>query len=190
MAGLEYPDTVISPFRYQYCPMCKTPLIRKVLFDDNIPLVTCPACKWICTRSNITSVVSVVTCQEGIVTILPPGLPPETPAALPAGLIEYGESPEEAAIRETREETGLESEIVQSLGWIFVRNFAGWPGPMVQFMYETRVTGGELRGSSEGKAKIYPIDAFPNIVCPERSGSWNAITTYLSAKLRHPNFRK
>jgi ADP-ribose pyrophosphatase YjhB (NUDIX family) len=181
MPVLEYPDTVIPPFRYQFCPMCKTPLIRKVLFDDNIPLVTCPACKWICTRSNLTTVVSVVTCPDGIVTILPPGLPPETPAALPAGLIEYGESPEEAAVRETREETGLEAEIVQCLGWIFVPNFTGWPGPMIQFMYEARVIGGELRGSAEGKAKIYALDAFPNIVYPERSGSWNAINTYLTA---------
>jgi ADP-ribose pyrophosphatase YjhB (NUDIX family) len=177
---LEYPDTVISPFRYQFCPMCRTPLIRKVLFDDNIPLVTCPACQWIFTLSNVTSVVSVVTCAEGIVAILPPGLPPETPAALPAGLIEYGESPEEASIRETREETGLESEIVQPLGWVFVRNFAGWPGPMVQFMYEARATGGELGGSAEGVAKIIPLDAFPGIVCPERGGSWNAINTYLN----------
>jgi ADP-ribose pyrophosphatase YjhB (NUDIX family) len=180
VAALEYPDTVIPPHQYQFCPMCKTPLVRKVLFDDNIPLVTCPACKWIYTHSNITSVVSVVTCEEGVVTILPPGLPVETPAALPAGLIEYGESPEEAAIRETREETGLDSEIVRSLGWIFVRNFSGWPGPMVQFMYEARATGGELRGSQEGKARIYPREAFPGIVCPTRSGSWNAINAYLA----------
>jgi 8-oxo-dGTP diphosphatase len=176
---LEYPDNVIPTFRYQFCPMCKTPLIRKVLFDDNIPLVTCPACHWICTRSNVTGVVSVVTCPEGIVVILPPGLPPETPAALPAGLIEYGESPEEAAIRETREETGLEAEIVRSLGWIFVPYFAGWPGPMVQFMYEARAYGGELRGSAEGKARIFPLEAFPAIIYPERTGSWNAINAYL-----------
>jgi ADP-ribose pyrophosphatase YjhB (NUDIX family) len=182
MFNLEYPEKVIPPFRYQYCPMCKTPLIRRVIFDDNIPMVTCPACNWIYTQSNVTSVVSVVTCKEGIVTILPPGLPAETPAALPAGLIEYGESPEDAAIRETREETGLESEIVRSLGWIFVRYFAGWPGPMVQFMYEARRTGGELRGSQEGMARIYPIDAFPGIVCPERTGSWNAINAYLAGK--------
>jgi 8-oxo-dGTP diphosphatase len=127
-------------------------------------------------------VVSVVTCKEGIVTILPPDLPPATPAALPAGLIEYGESPEEAAIRETREETGLVTEIVQCLGWLFVRYFAGWPGPMIQFMYEARLIGGELRGSEEGEARIFPIEVFPDIICPERSGSWGAITAYLAGK--------
>ena len=89
-------------------------------------------------------------------TILTPNLPLETPAALPAGLVEYGESPEEAGIRETLEETGLETEIIKCLGWIFLRNFKDWPGPMIQFMYEARVTGGELRGSNEGEAKIYP----------------------------------
>lgn len=162
--------------------MCKTPLIRKVLFDDNIPMVTCPACNWIYTLSNIISVVSVVTCDEGIAAILPPGFPAETPAALPAGLIEYGESPEHAAIRETREETGLEAEIVRPLGWVFVPYFAGWPGPMVQFMYEAHVTGGKLRGSQEGEAKIYPRQAFPGIVYPQRTGSWKAINAYLSGR--------
>ena len=138
-------------------------------------------------QSNLAAVVSVFTCKEGIVTILPPHLPPETAAALPAGLVEYGESLKKAVIRETCEENGLETEIIQSLGWIFVRYFAGWPGLLLQFMYEARVTGGELRGSDEGKAGIYPPDAFPSIVCPERRGSWNAITTYLARKnITHP----
>jgi 8-oxo-dGTP pyrophosphatase MutT (NUDIX family) len=99
-----------------------------------------------------------------------------------SGRFEYGESPEETAIRETREETGLEAEIIQCLGWLFVRYFAGWPGPMIQFMYEARVIGGELRGSEEGEARIYPFEVFPGIICPERSGSWGAITAYLAGK--------
>ena len=126
---LTYPETILPNDRYQYCPMCRSPLVRKVLFDDHIPLVTCPACQWICTRSNLCAAVSVVTTQGGIVTILSPGLPAESPAALPAGLVEYGKSPEEAALREIREEAGLEAEITRSLGWYFHRNFDGWPGP-------------------------------------------------------------
>ena len=35
---------------------------------------------------------------------------------LPKGLVEEGESPEETAVREVREETGLEAEIVEPLG--------------------------------------------------------------------------
>lgn len=38
--------------------------------------------------------------------------------ALPKGLVDPGESPEETALREVREETGMEGEIVAPLGYI------------------------------------------------------------------------
>ncbi len=38
--------------------------------------------------------------------------------ALPKGLIEGGENPEEAAIREVQEETGMRGEVVAPLGYI------------------------------------------------------------------------
>jgi 8-oxo-dGTP diphosphatase len=40
------------------------------------------------------------------------------PYSIPKGLVEAGESPEDAALRETREETGLACRIVGSLGQI------------------------------------------------------------------------
>jgi len=40
------------------------------------------------------------------------------PYSIPKGLVEAGESPEDAALRETREETGLECRIVGALGEI------------------------------------------------------------------------
>lgn len=180
LEGLVYPDTVIPAFRFQFCPLCKTQLTRKVLFDDNIPRVTCPACGWIYTLSNMVAVVVVVTTEDGIVAILPPDVPADAPAALSAGLVEYGESPEVAAIRETYEEMGLVVEIVRCLGWFFCRYYDDWPGPLVYLMYEAKATSGELRGSDEGKAKVYPLQEFPPI-SPMRAGSWQAMQAYLAS---------
>ncbi|MCB0062569.1 MAG: NUDIX domain-containing protein [Caldilineaceae bacterium] len=176
---LSYPDTVIAPQQFQYCPMCTTPLVRKVLFDDNIPRVTCPDCGWIQLVSNVVGVAVVARNDEGIVAILPPG---EDGVALPAGLVEYGEDPADAAVREVLEETGLVAKIVACLGWHFVHP-DGWPGPMVQFFYEAELIGGALAGSDEGDARIYPFDGFPAISSTRR-GSQRAMQLYLAQQQR------
>jgi len=53
----------------------------------------------------VTVVCTLVKYGDKLVAILPPECPAEMPAALPAGHVEYGESPEQAAIREVYEET-------------------------------------------------------------------------------------
>jgi 8-oxo-dGTP pyrophosphatase MutT (NUDIX family) len=64
---------------------------------------------------------------------------------LPKGLVEPDEAPEEAAIREVLEETGLEAEIEQDLGTI--RYFYVWEGVRVRKQvrfFLMRATGGDV----------------------------------------------
>ena len=173
--SLDYPDSVIPPLRFQYCPLCAHPLERKVLFDDQIARISCGSCGWTQLISNALGVVIVARQGADIVTIKPPM---EDGVALPAGLVEYGEAPEEAAVREVREETGLTVEIVRSLGWVFVP-VSTWPGPIVQFMYEAEVTGGTLAGGDEGAAQLTRVEAFPEVLSSKRDGSQRAIEAFL-----------
>lgn len=170
---LTYPENVIPPLRFQFCPMCTAQLTREVIFDDNIPRVKCHECGWIQLSSNAVSVVVVARNEQGIAAILPPA---EQGVGLPAGLVEYGEDPAEAALREIHEETGLEAKIVDCLGWIFV-NPTTWPGPMVQIIYEAEIIGGEVKGSNEGTAQIFPLKDFPPI-SSRRTGSQRAMQAY------------
>ncbi len=172
---LTYADNVISSLRFQYCPMCTSPLVREVIFDDNMPRVKCPKCGWIQLSSNVISVAVVARNEQGIAAIYPPG---ETGVGLPAGLVEYGEDPAESAIREVFEETGLEVKIIDCLGWIFV-NRTSWPGPMIQILYEAEIIGGHIKGSDEGAARIIPLAEFPAI-SPSRTGSQKAMQAFLA----------
>ena len=64
---------------------------------------------------------------------------------LPKGLVEPDETPEEAALREVREESGLESQLEDSLGEI--RYFYVWEGTRVRKLvrfFLMRATGGDV----------------------------------------------
>jgi 8-oxo-dGTP pyrophosphatase MutT (NUDIX family) len=170
---LSYPESVIPTHRFQYCPMCKSPVKRGPVIDE-IFRIHCPNCGWIQLVSDCICVISVVKHNDGIVVINPPD---DFGAGLPGGIVEYGESPEEAAVREVYEETGFEVRIIQSLGWSFVR-YEEFPGPTVYILFETETVGGELREGDEGPVRICNLAEVPPF-SPKRHGSYTAWNRYI-----------
>ena len=76
---------------------------------------------------------------------------------LPGGVVEHGETPWAAAVRETREETGIEVEPVRLA-------IVDWKTQLadVVFVFECRMTGGALATSAEtSEVGFFAATAYP-----------------------------
>ncbi len=100
-------------------------------------------------KSPLVAVDGVVVRSRGSIVLVKRRKPPyEGYWALPGGLVEYGESVEEAVVREVREETGLEVEIKGLVG-VYSKLGRDPRGHVISIAFLVVEVGGELRGSRE-----------------------------------------
>jgi len=120
----------------------------------------CPDCGFILYRNPVPGAGVLVEMEEGIVLIRR-GQPPFVGWwALPAGYIEADESVEQAAVRECKEETGLDVELLELFG---VYSFPEGPGQSgIIIFYRARPVGGELRAGDDAQdVGVFLPDAWP-----------------------------
>ncbi len=97
-----------------FCQRCGTELRETDL--DSRPRLKCPACGYVQYQNPVPGV-GVLIEHEGKLALIRRGHPPHQGQwALPAGFIEADESVEHAAVREAREETGLNIELDELFG--------------------------------------------------------------------------
>lgn len=95
----------------KFCPSCGTPVTESIPEGDHLPRKICPACGEIFYR-NPKPVVGTIPVLGGRVLLCLRNIEPRAGFwTLPAGFMEWGESIEAGALRETREEAGIDVEL-------------------------------------------------------------------------------
>jgi len=142
----------------KFCPMCGTPVISETFYEEVRP--TCPNCHWVHYEDPKVAA-AVLIEQNGSVLLTRRIFKPHQGAwTLPAGFVNAYEDPQDAAIRECLEETGLIVKITGLVDVIGGREHAR--GADMVIVYRAEVIGGILKaGDDADEAAYFPLNNLP-----------------------------
>lgn len=141
-----------------FCPVCGHKLTRREEGGRVRP--ACDNCGYVHYVNPVPAVGILIEMDGGVVLIRRHNPPHRGRWTLPSGFIEADESAEEAAIREAKEETGLDVEIIELAD---VNSFPeGPPVSGIMVFYRTRPVGGKLRaGDDAAEARVFQPGELP-----------------------------
>ncbi|HEY9783752.1 MAG TPA: NUDIX domain-containing protein [Candidatus Obscuribacterales bacterium] len=148
---------------YRFCPNCATPLEERE-FEGKKKLA-CTFCSFVYWNNPIPVAVALIPSTDGkSILLVERGVPPkEGTWAMPAGFLETGEGPEQGAVREAKEEAGVDIMID--------RHLVNFPLPQVNqvlMVFLAKPTDQAPKPGSDAKsAKYFPLAQLPeNIAFP------------------------
>ena len=127
-------------FRVRFCPQCASRLVPRD--DHGVRRPTCLACGFIHYRNPVPAAGVILSWGGGLLMVRRRFDPRAGDWCLPAGFMEYGETPERCALRELREETGIRGRLRGLFGV-----YAGFDDPRVRavlILFVAERTGGRL----------------------------------------------
>ena len=145
---------------YRFCPLCGTPLRSGEI--DGKRRGYCPQCGFIAYKNPLPSV-GAIGIMAGRILLVKRGREPGKGSwAPPSGFVEAGETPEEACLRELKEETGMEGMIKRLLGVYLERTRVY--GEVLVIVYLVEITGGELQpGDDAADTRFFSKDEQPEL---------------------------
>jgi ADP-ribose pyrophosphatase YjhB (NUDIX family) len=155
-------DDFPARMRFRFCPLCATPLERRVVAGRE--RLVCPADGWVhYPTPNLAA--TVVIEHAGGVVLLKRAIPPDAGIwHMPIGHLEFGEAPEAAARREAEEETGLALDELVFLDFEYSPAIGDARMFYLIFCYRARAIGGEPRADAESSAiGVFPPGALPEL---------------------------
>lgn len=145
----------------RYCPVCGKLLEINYIEGRRRPV--CSECGWISYENPVPSAVIFLKTRRGEILLIKRGVEPGKGTwALPSGFMEGDEDPEETAIRELYEETGVKGRIKRLIG-VYTEPTKIY-GRVLLIAYEAEFLEGELKpGSDTVDVAFYTKEEMPDI---------------------------
>lgn len=137
---------------FRYCPRCRTEMVDKHVYGRVRRVCPDQTCRFVQFIDPKVSA-AVMAVRDGQVLMVKRAMEPaEGSWCFPGGFMEIGETPQETAVRECKEESGFEVEIV-SLVDVF--DYQDYRGSGVLIMYKGTVVRGQARPGDDAKAVAF-----------------------------------
>jgi ADP-ribose pyrophosphatase YjhB (NUDIX family) len=165
---------------YRFCPACGGPLAPRVLKTGDPSRLVCARCGFVFYLDPKVAVGTVITAEDGRLVLVRRAIHPGYGLwVFPGGYVDRGEEITTAAIREAREESGLD---VRLDGLI---NIYSYPRrPLIIVVYAATMLGGELCGDEEClEARMFSRDEIPWEHLAFQSTN-DALRDYLAGRLQ------
>lgn len=145
---------------FVYCPFCGHKLIEG--FNDGRRRKFCPSCGFVDYKNPLPSVAAIGIKDNRILLIKRGREPYKGLWTPPFGFMEYGETPENACLRELKEETWMEGEVKQLLG-IYSHDSYVY-GNILVIVYYVEVINGYLKAGDDAKdARFFELSKIPKM---------------------------
>ncbi len=137
---LTVADAAMLRQGFKFCPRCCTPLVDKFIFGRTRRVCPNADCRFVqFIDPKLTTAVMVM--KDDKVLMLKRAMDPGRGSwSFPGGFMEMGETPQQSACRECKEETGFDIEITRLLDVYYYEDFRG---SGVAIMYTGKVVSGE-----------------------------------------------
>ena len=133
------PHAHLTPDTIRFCPLCGAGLARQPVGLEQRPEMVCSGCGFVYYVSQKV-VAGTIPWQDGRLLLARRSIHPAYGKwTFPGGYVDWGETVDAGALRETWEETGLTVALGELVG---VYSYAS--APVVIVVYEAAVTGGTL----------------------------------------------
>lgn len=143
---------------YRFCPLCGHTL--QLCQKDGKTRPVCQQCGFVHYLNPAPAVGVILEQKSGILLVQRKYEPKAGQWSLPAGFVEYDESPIDTAIREVKEETGLDITVTSLL-----EVYGACDDPRTHVLlvvYIGNIIGGKLTpGDDAMKAEFFPLEDLP-----------------------------